>query len=534
MNILSNNIPDVLVIGAGASGAALTWSLSKSGIKVVCLEQGDWLPFDAFPATLPESPIRWQTDFHPDPNIRNNPADYPINDKNTPIAPLMYNGVGGSTLHYGSHIPRFHPSDFKVKTVDGIADDWPLTYDEIEPYYDLNDSMLGVSGLTGDPAYPPKPPRPTPPLKLNKAGEALARGFNKLGWHWWHADNANSSIYYDGREPDRGAYLRAYSTPDLIYWPKAIASGAELITNARVREIIIDSQGRATGALYYDKEGSLREQSGKIVILACNGIGTPRILLNSKNSQFPNGLANSNGLVGKNLMHHPCGAVTGLFTESFGSFPGPRGSSMLSQEFYETDSTRGFFRGYDLQVTSQSVTPIATALGGLVGLPVEWGDQHHKKFDERFQHMATLTVMTEDLPEEHNTVTLDPILTDSHGIPAPKIDYTLSENSKKMLDHGVARAQEVLAAAGAKEFMVSNLRRNTGWHLLGTARMGENPDKSVVDRWGKTHDVPNLFIIDGSVFTTGACINPTPTIQALALRTAEYIKGEGNQLLKHM
>ena len=137
---------EVLVVGGGASGAAVTWSLSKAGIQVTCLEQGDWLPFDAFPSTHPNSPIYWQTSFHPDPNMRKLPEDYPVNDSNSPISPLMYNGVGGSTLHYGSPIPRFHPSDFKVKTVDGVADDWPLSYQEVEPYYDLNDQMHGVSG----------------------------------------------------------------------------------------------------------------------------------------------------------------------------------------------------------------------------------------------------------------------------------------------------------------------------------------------------------------------------------------------------
>ena len=140
--------------------------------------------------------------------------------------------------------------------------------------------------------------------------------------------------------------------------------------------------------------------------------------------------------------------------------------------------------------------------------------------------------MTEDLPEEHNMVTLDPELTDSDGIPAPKVSYTVSENTAKMLEHGVARATEIMEAAGAKKVLSSNLRRNAGWHLLGTARMGEDPAGSVVDRWGRTHDVSNLFIIDGSIFTTGACVNPTPTIQALALRTADYLKGEGGQVIK--
>ncbi|MFL2645719.1 MAG: GMC family oxidoreductase [Dehalococcoidia bacterium] len=528
----SNLDTDVLVIGGGASGAAVTWSLSKAGIRVTCLEQGDWLPYDAFPSTSPISPIYWQTAFHPDPNIRQLPEDYPVNDSNSPIAPLMYNGVGGSTLHYGSHIPRFHPSDFKVKTTDGVAEDWPLSYQEVEPYYDINDQMHGVSGLNGDPAYPDKPTRPTPPLPLNAAGEALAKGINKLGWHWWHSDNANSSVYYDGREPDRGAFLRSFSSSDIIYWPKAIALGATLKTNCRVREILVDKDGKAVGALYYDQSGDLKQITAKIVIVACNGIGTARLLLNSKSAKFPDGLANSSGLVGKNLMHHPCGGVVGVFEENFGSPAGPRGSAMLCQEFYETDKDRGFFRGYDLQITSQATTPIGTALGGLVGIPVEWGEQHHAKFKERFQHTATITVMTEDLPEEHNRVTLDPVLTDSDGIPAPKIDYTLSENTQKMLKHGVARAKEIMEASGAHDVMLSNQRRNTGWHLLGTAKMGTNPETSVVDRWCKTHDVSNLFIVDGSVFTTGACINPTPTIHALALRTADYIQGEGNSLLK--
>lgn len=230
-------------------------------------------------------------------------------------------------------------------------------------------------------------------------------------------------------------------------------------------------------------------------------------------------------------MHHPCGIVVGLFDEWLGTDDGPRGSSMLSQEFYETDLSRGFVRGYDLQVLGAGSAPLAAALGGLMGQRVAWGIGHHQEFRDRFGHSVGLTVMAEDLPEEHNRVSLDPELTDGHGIPAPKIQYTVSENTGRMLSHGVERAKEVMEAAGAKKLLWAPLRRNAGWHLLGTARMGDNPDTSVVDRWGRAHDVPNLFVIDGSVFVTGACINPTPTIQALALHTADYIKGEGRSTL---
>ena len=163
----NNGIADVLVVGAGASGAAFTWSLAQAGISVVCLEQGGWVPTDAFPVSEATAQLHWQTDFHPDPGFRGLPEDYPINEDETPIAPLMYNAVGGSLIHWGAHFPRFHPSDFRVKTLDGVADDWPISYDELEPYYDENDRMMGVSGLKGDPAYPEKPERPCPPLSLS-------------------------------------------------------------------------------------------------------------------------------------------------------------------------------------------------------------------------------------------------------------------------------------------------------------------------------------------------------------------------------
>ena len=526
-------IPDVLVIGAGASGAAFTWSLAEAGIKVMCLEQGDWVPRDAFPMSESDALLHWQTDFHPDPSVRRLPEDYPVNSVDSPIAPYMYNAVGGSTVHYGSHYPRLHPSDFRVKTLDGVADDWPLTYEELEPYMDLNDRMMGVSGLQGDPAYPPKPERPCPPLSIRPGGELLARAFDKLGWHWWSSDTAISSVPYDGREPDTGGFLRSLASTDITYWPKALALGAELKTNARVREILVDRSGKATGVLYYDADGNLLEQKAKAVVMACNGIGTPRLLLNSTSSIFPNGLANSSGLVGKCLMHHPAGVVVGVFDEWLGTEEGlPRGSTMLSQEFYETDTTRGFVRGYDMQILALGSAPLSAALGGLLGERIPWGAGHHGAFDARFGHTVGITIMTEDLPEEHNLVTLDPDETDSNGIPAAKVNYTVSENTDRMLDHGVERAREVIEAAGAKEVLSSRLRRNAGWHLLGTARMGANPSDSVVDRWGRAHDVPNLYIIDGSVFTTSACINPTATIQALALRTADYLKGEGRDSIR--
>jgi choline dehydrogenase-like flavoprotein len=526
--------PDALIIGAGASGAAVAWSLAEAGFKVVCLEQGDWVD----PASLPHYGDDWEvrrlTDFNPDPNVRQLPADYPVNDVGSTFTPLMFNAVGGSTIHWSGHFPRYHPSDFRVKSLDGVGDDWPLTYEELEPFYDLNDRMIGVSGLHGDPSQPPRSPRQTPPLPLGKLGETIARGFDRLGWHWWVSDSAIvSEPYGDGRQGcnlcgpcDLGCPIGARSSADVTYWPLALKLGVELRTRCRVREIAVEADGRARGALYYDPESQLREQRAPLVILAANGVGTPRLLLNSRSAQFPDGLANRSGLVGKNLMFHPFSSVGGVFPEELDSYKGAIGSLMFSHEFYETELRRGFVRGYGLQVVRQS-GPLQTALGGFAAKRIPWGRDHHRVFDERFSHMINLGVMGEDLPETINEVTLDPDLVDADGIPAPLVRYRLSDNSNRMLDHGVARAAEALQAAGATEVLSESPLRPSGWHLLGTCRMGDHPMGSVVDRWGRSHDVPNLFVVDGGLFVTSAAVNPTTTIQALALWAADRIKRQG-------
>jgi choline dehydrogenase-like flavoprotein len=279
----------------------------------------------------------------------------------------------------------------------------------------------------------------------------------------------------------------------------------------------------ADGVLYYDEEGQLQEQKAEIVVLACNGIGTPRLLLNSKSPQHPDGLANSSGLVGKNLMFHPYAMVLGVFEESLGGRRGPTGCSLWSHEFYETDRSRGFVRGYSFEAV-RGLGPAQTALLGMTRGMVSWGQGHHEAFARLYDRTTGLLAITEDLPDESNTVTLDASLTDSDGIPAPKVDYTLSDNSRKMLAHAVDRAKEALIAAGAVDTVSEPLLRPAGWHLMGTARMGKDPGASVVNEWGRAHDVKNLFIIDGSIFVTAGGVNPTSTIQALALYVADSIK----------
>ena len=280
--------------------------------------------------------------------------------------------------------------------------------------------------------------------------------------------------------------------------------------------------GMATGAIYYDANGDEQAIEAHVVVIACNGVGTPRLLLNSKSKQFPDGLANSNGLVGKNLMFHPYAWIQGVFDEELDGHHGPL-KSIRSQEFYETDPKRGFVRGYTLEI-SRGFGPVRTVHAGLRHGRVPWGEEHHRAFRKLYNRMTGMVACCEDLPEEHNRVTLDPELKDGNGIPAPKINYTLSDNSKKMLAHGGARASEILEAAGATDVISEAPIAWGGWHLLGTARMGTDPKKSVVNEWGRSHDVKNLFIVDGSIFVTSAGVNPTSTIQALALYVADQMK----------
>ncbi|MDP6377421.1 MAG: GMC family oxidoreductase [Pseudomonadales bacterium] len=526
----SDNQPvDVLIIGAGASGAAVAWSLADTRMHIVCLEQGDW----PHPAEYPSNRSDWEShqfgSFSIDPNVRGLETDYPINNDESPITVVNFNGVGGGTILYAAHFPRLHPSDFKVRTLDGVAEDWPVSYEQLEPYFSQNDRMMGVSGLAGDPMYPPKQP-PLPPVPLGLVGETVARGYNKLGWHWWPSDSAIVSRPYEGRDKClnlgpcmSGCSQGAKSSTDITYWPEAIRAGVELRTRCRVREITLNGDGMADGVIYYDEEGSEVHQKAEIVVMACNGVGTPRILLNSRSERFPEGLANSSGLVGKNLMFHPVGFVQGVFEERLDSHKGPSGCCILSKEFYETDLSRGFVRGYNMQIT-RGPGPLATALGGFASGTIPWGPGHHEAFRKRFDHIASIGVLCEDLPEEHNCVTLDPELVDSDGIPAPRIQYQLSENSTRMLEYGLARAEEVMEAAGATEIYNGGLIQVSGWHLLGTARMGNDPATSVVNSWGRSHDVKNLFIVDGSVFVTAGGVNPTSTIQALALYVADTMK----------
>jgi choline dehydrogenase-like flavoprotein len=523
---------DVLIIGAGAAGGVAAARLARAGIRVVCLEQGGWVNASDFPGDKLQLELEASQRWALNPNTRRAAADYPCEVSEADVHPLMFNGVGGSTVHYTAIWTRLMPSDFAVRTLDGVADDWPISYEELQPHYEAVDAEFGASGMGGDPAYPPGAPPPHPAFPLGPSGSTMAKGMNRLGWHWWPATNAMPSRQVGSRSAcmRRGTCLwgcveGAKGSTDVTHWPVALKHDARLVTNARVREITIDERGRATGAVYVDRSGAEHHQAASIVLLAANGVGTARLLLLSTSTRFPDGLANSSGMVGRRLMTHPSQTVLGTYDEPLGSWAGPSGASIVSGEFGETDPSRGFLRGshWELIPTGPPLFALGMAGHGSMTLSEGWGANLHRLTAEVFGRSIAWAIAVDDLPDDDNTVTLDPDLTDANGIPAPRIRYRISDMVLRNLAFCADRARESHIASGARDVHVQPEWPESGWHLLGTARMGSEAATSVVDRDCRAHDVPNLYIVDGSVFVTAGAVNPTATICAIAHRCAEHL-----------
>jgi choline dehydrogenase-like flavoprotein len=519
---------DVVIVGAGAAGAAAAWRLATHGLQVTCLEQGDWVDHALSAAGADDWERRRQRDWHPNPNIRRGAADYPIDDSASEMRPMLFNGVGGSTVMWSCHSPRFHPSDFRMRTLDGVGRDWPIGYEALAPYYEINERMMSVAGAHGDPAMPARAPRITPPAPIGAAETRMIAAFERLGWHWWPGDvaintggSALAGTCVNCGPCELGCSRGAKGAADTSYWPAAIAAGARLVTGARVCEIEHDAQPRASGVVFIDRTGTRRRIAARKVLLAANGIGTPRLMLMSRSGRFPGGVANDNGLVGRGLMLHPLARVNGLFADPVHAHRGITAGAIVSKQFYETDPRNPFKRGFKLQVM-RGHGPALVALGSTMGR-VPWGRGHHRRFAEIFDRSLGVSICADDLPEPDNRIELHPSLVDGDGLPAPRMIYRVGANSRAILDAGMARARELLREAGAIELFDTPLLRDAGFHLMGTCAMGADPATSVVDAWAECHALPGLHVVDASVFATAAALNPTNTLQALALRTADRL-----------
>ena len=461
------------------------------------------------------------------PNIRQNDYDYFINTHKSPIDVSNFNGVGGSTILFSGHYPRFHKSDFATYTLDKVGVDWPINYKILKKYYDLNDKITGVSGVPGDPKYPDIKTL-LPPVPLGKMGYTLAKGFDKLNWHWWPAYSAINTIKYGNRSKDYydrpsniGSHRDSKGSTNNTYLPLAISQGLIIKKRCIVTELISEND-EIKNINYINIDGSYDQAKAKIYIIAASAIGTPRLLLNSYYKKSKLGLANSSNLIGKNLMIHPIGYIEGLYKENLFSNFGPQGCCLLSQQFYDTNIKNDFKRGYTLQAI-RGPFPIESSLSLTNRKLISFGKNFWTQFESKYNHTAHIIVLVEDLPNSKNQVTINKKILNKFGQPAVNINYELSMNSKRMLSNGISNAKKVLKASGAYKTFGHGPVRGAGWHTLGTCRMGSNPETSVVNKFGKCHDINNLFIIDGSVFPTSSGVNPAATIQSLALYFSEKI-----------
>jgi choline dehydrogenase-like flavoprotein len=523
-----SGLADVAIIGSGPSGAIAALGFARAGFSVVCIEQGDYPDYTLVkPAEADYELIRGRY-FGASPNRRMGAADYPIDTSQSEIEPLMWNGVGGGSIIYAAAWNRFRPQDFRHGSITGVGDDWPLEYRDLAPYYARAEREFFVSGVGGDPRYPDGFDLPMPPIAFGSLERRIALAHNRLGWHWWPGSNAIASAPTGSLSPCvrrgscmTGCFDGAKASVDRTHWPRALSAGVRLITRSRVLRVETDKQGRVTGVVCFDRSSG-RETfvAAEVVVLAANGIGTPRLLLASSNSTHPNGLGNSSGLVGTRLMMHPMSTVEGIFEDRFDSWQGPSGQRLYSLEFADANQQANLVRGAKWQLMG-SGGPLETARSMYWRGHAVWGAGFHEAFTKRFGHSASWTILAEDLADENNRVTLDSSLPSPEAGALARVSYQIAQEVKHILAFNEDMAAESLREAGAYEVVKTTTPRETGWHLLGTAVMGTDRASSVVDSFGRSHDVENLFVFDGSVFPTSGPVNPTATIAALALRAVE-------------
>ena len=529
---------DFVVVGSGAAGGVIARELSQAGFEVLVFEQGPRLST----ADFEHDELKYWFLHGITSGPQSSPQTFRKRAEDTAQRPhgpnpLMYARlVGGSSNHYTANFWRFHEIDFHEFSVHGAIPgaafaDWPITYQELEPYYTKVEWEVGVSGLAhASPFDPPRSkPYPMPPMPVKSSGVLMERGARKLGLHPFPAPMAIASQPFRGRPGcvhcgfcmGFGCEAMAKSSSLFTMIPEAEATGrCEVRAESYVYHVDTDARGRATGVHYFDAARRSHFQKARAVILSANGAETARLLLNSAGNRFPQGLANSSGLVGRHLMFNQGAGVHAVFEHEINDYKSIQVTRIL-HDFYDADPKRGFYGGggIDARMNPQ---PALWALAGGGDLP-RWGTDLKARL-EAFPRSTMSTGHCTSLPVESNCISLDPTVKDAWGIPAIRVTYKDHPDDLATAKFLQDRSYEIMAAAGAQKLWREDVQESSGGaHLLGTCRMGDDPQRSVVDKYHRSHDVGNLFVCDGSSFVTSGRGQPTMTIQALAFRAADHI-----------
>ncbi len=511
-----NDRDAVVIIGSGAGGATLANELAQRGIgKIVILEAGkhytqadfendEWAMFRK---------ISW-LDKRISAGGWHHTKTYP----NLPA--WIVKAVGGSTIHWSGVALRFQPHDFRTRQIYGQVEganvlDWPITYEELAPYYDKAEKKMGVTGSAAS---------GQPPMPESNQYKVVAAGARKIGYRKIVRPVASNSTPYDGRPACQQAGFCMQGCKIGAKWsalyteiPKALATGrVELRPESMVLQVQHDKSGKVNGVLYADSKGRKHLQKARVVCVAGNSIESARLLLNSASTLFPNGLANSSGQVGRNYMNHATAAAVAIHRKPVYMYRGFDIGAVVADEV-ALNTKRGFNGGYYLEGLALGLPYTAAFMK-----PGGWGREVTSAL-EQYDHMTAIWVCGEDMAREQNTITLHPTEKDQYGLPIPIVTKTYHRNDEAIAAHGLQQFRKLSEAVGATR--VIDMPAYPASHNMGTNRMSANARDGVVNRWGQAHDVKNLFVSDGSQFTSSSAANPTLTIVALAIRQAEYLAG---------
>lgn len=502
----TGDVVDLVIVGAGAGGSVLAQRLARAGWRVVIIEAGpfwhpdsDWVSDEAG-----AHPLYWT-------QKRIIGGDDPIElGKNN-----SGRGVGGSMVHYAGYCPRFHPSDLRTRSLDGVGQDWPIDYEDLRRHYEVLEAELPVAGQNWPWGFPHR--YPSSPHPISAAASKLWQGARNLGIEMrvGPVGIVNGTF---GNRPHciyrgyclQGCKVNAKASPYVTHLPDALEHGVEIRADCMATRIEIDAAGSARGVAYHDSSGTEHLQRATVVAVAGYSIETPRLLLNSTSRRFPHGVGNDTDQVGRYVMVQGAAQTAGRWPEELRMYKAPP-PQVTSEQYYETDPTRGFARGFSIQ----TVSPLPIGWAEHVLADGHWG-RAMREYMRDYNHWSTIGVLNELLPLPANRVTLADE-TDSYGIPVARLDYTRCDNDKANMAYSTRVITDILHAAGAQD--VLTIQRYA--HLIGGARMGTTPENSVVDADHRVWGVPNLYISDGSVCPTQGAANPALTIMALASRLAE-------------